>query len=331
MAGPDALAVLAKAGRGWRLPHAAMLLAQGGVPVFPCAPGGKTPLIRDGRGFLDATTEPKQVRAWWRRSPWANIGIPTGGQHAYFPAIPGVEQRSWQAGDVGIDFRGDGGYIVAPPSVRMMDGIPTRYKIADEHLGPASPVDSARLRDFLDPRPTSIKHPVASARDRDGADPGRLAAWLGRQATDLEAEGLELNRWVDWLRHTYGLPASVIPPMWHRHPELLWELSALHLHWLCAYDPEQNGSAPLGWHRDFADARQRLRDWVATSGTRLDRDRPTRQTTWPGEAPAEPVEEAPITDRDEDFVRYVLDEVATRQAAEDAFFAGVDPTTGEVQ
>lgn len=184
MAGPDALAVLAKAGRGWRLPHAAMLLAQGGVPVFPCAPGGKTPLIRDGRGFLDATTEPKQVRAWWRRSPWANIGIPTGGQHAYFPAIPGVEQRSWQAGDVGIDFRGDGGYIVAPPSVRMMDGIPTRYKIADEHLGPASPVDSARLRDFLDPRPTSIKHPVASARDRDGADPGRLAAWLGRQATD---------------------------------------------------------------------------------------------------------------------------------------------------
>ncbi|MFN8183782.1 MAG: bifunctional DNA primase/polymerase [Candidatus Nanopelagicales bacterium] len=227
MAGPEALDVLAKAGRAWRLPHAAMLLAQGGVPVFPCAPGGKTPLKRDGRGFLDATTEPRQVRAWWRRSPWANIGIPTGaasglvvvdvdmhgpangmaafaraaaaglvegwgllvgtptgGQHAYFPAIPGVEQRSWQAGDVGIDFRGDGGYIVAPPSVRMMDGIPTRYKIAAEHLGPASPVDSARLRDFLDPRPTPIRHPVASARDRDGADAGRLAAWLGRQATD---------------------------------------------------------------------------------------------------------------------------------------------------
>src|SRR3546814_7097678 len=57
----------------------------------------------------------------------------------------------------------------------------------------------------------------------------------------------------------------------------------LHLHWLCAYDPNQNGSAPLGWHRDFADARLRLRDWVATCGTRLDRDRPTRQATWPGE------------------------------------------------
>ena len=161
--------------------------------------------------------------------------------------------------------------------------------------------------------------------------PPRPINWNLLSAYDLEAELLELNRWVDWLRHTYGLPASVIPPMWHRHPELLWELSALHLHWLCAYDPEQNGSAPLGWHRDFADARQRLRDWVATSGTRLDRDRPTRQTAWPGEAPAEPVEEVPIADRDEDFVRYVLDEVAIRQAAEEAFLAGVNPATGQVK
>src|SRR5690625_7044787 len=79
--------------------------------------------------------------------------------------------------------------------------------------------------------------------------------------------------------------------MWHRHPELHWELSALHTHWLNAYDPQQNGSAPIGWHRDFADARQRLRDWVAASGTRLDRDRPTRQTIWPGEDDADRSEE----------------------------------------
>ncbi|WP_342373033.1 bifunctional DNA primase/polymerase [Propioniciclava soli] len=224
MAGPDALDVLAKAGRGWRLPHAAILLAEGGVPVFPCAPGGKTPTTR--HGHLDATTDRRQVREWWRRSPWANIGIPTGaasglvvvdvdmhgpangmeafvragnaglvkgwgllvdtptgGQHAYFPAIPDIEQRSWQAGSAGIDFRGDGGYIVAPPSVRMIDGIPTRYRIVVERLGPASPVDSARLRDFLDPRPTPTHH-AKPARDRDGADAERLASWLGRQATD---------------------------------------------------------------------------------------------------------------------------------------------------
>ena len=115
------------------------------------------------------------------------------------------------------------------------------------------------------------------------------------------------------------------------HPELLWELSALHLHWLCAYDPEQNGSAPLGWHRDFADARQRLRDWVAACGTRLDRDRPTRQTVWPGEDPAEPVEDRIIANRDEDFVQFVLDDVAARKQAEDEFYAGLDPATGELR
>ena len=73
--------------------------------------------------------------------------------------------------------------------------------------------------------------------------------WNLLSAHDLETEWLALNRWVDWLRHTYGLPASVLPPFWHHHPELVWELSALHLHWLGAYDPEQNASAAIGWHR----------------------------------------------------------------------------------
>lgn len=160
-------------------------------------------------------------------------------------------------------------------------------------------------------------------------EPPHPINWNLLTADETEAEWLELNRWVDWLRHTYGLPASVVPPFWHRHPELLWELSALHLHWLSAYDPEQNGSAPLGWHRDFADARQRLRDWVAASGTRLDRDRPTRQTAWPGENPAGPIEDTIIAHRDQDFVQFVLDDVATRRQAEDDFYAGLDPTTGE--
>ena len=154
--------------------------------------------------------------------------------------------------------------------------------------------------------------------------------WNLLSSEDLEAELLALNEWVTWLRTTYGLPASVISPFWHRHDELRWELSALHLHWLGAYDPEQNASAPIGWHRDFADARQRLRDWVAASGTRLDRDRPTRQTVWPGEQPTEPIEDTTIADRDADFVQYVLDEVAARREAEDAFFAGIDLDTGEL-
>lgn len=60
------------------LPHAARELAVAGVPVFPVAPRDKVPLIRHGRGFRDATTNLRQVEAWWRSSPHANIGIPTG-------------------------------------------------------------------------------------------------------------------------------------------------------------------------------------------------------------------------------------------------------------
>lgn len=158
--------------------------------------------------------------------------------------------------------------------------------------------------------------------DVDGslnAEPPRPVNWNLLTAEDAETEWIELNRWVNWLRRTYGLPASVVPPLWHRHPELVWELSALHLHWLCAYDPDQHGSAPFGWHRDFADARQRLHDWVATSGTRLERDRPTRQAAWPGEQPVDAPEDVLISDRDEDFVRFVDDDVARRRDAESAF------------
>ncbi|WP_417235205.1 hypothetical protein [Arthrobacter sp.] len=183
---------------------------------------------------------------------------------------------------------------------------------------------------------------LADAPDDDLGDAGAGSAeevpappgpvnWYLLSADALENEWYELNRWVERLRRTYGLPASVIPPMWHRHDELTWELSALHVHWLCAYHPEQDGSAPFGWHRDFADARNRLRDWVAASGTRLDRDRPTRQTTWPGEESADPVEDVFVADRDQDFVEYVAAQVAERRAAEDAFFAGADPETGEIR
>ncbi len=71
---------------------------------------------------------------------------------------------------------------------------------------------------------------------------------------------------------------------------------------------------------------QRLRDWVAASGTTLDRDRPTRQTVWPGEDPTEPVEERIIANRDEDFVQWVLADVAARNQSEDEFYAGLDPS-----
>ncbi|PRI10419.1 hypothetical protein [Leucobacter massiliensis] len=146
--------------------------------------------------------------------------------------------------------------------------------------------------------------------------------WRALPPSDLEHELLELNGWVDWLRHTYGLPAQVVPPMWHRHPELLWELSALKQHWLFCFDPQAKGNQALAWHHDFQVARERLRDWVTISGTRLDRDRPTRITVWPGgeaDGWTEPsTAEAPVTERTKDFLAFVEEQVKARTAEQDA-------------
>ena len=78
----------------------------------------------------------------------------------------------------------------------------------------------------------------------------------------------------------------------------------------------------LAWHHDFAVARERLRDWVTISGTRLDRDRPTRVTPWPGGEAEDWVEpdtaERPVADRTDDFASFVAEQVAGRLAELDA-------------
>ena len=154
----------------------------------------------------------------------------------------------------------------------------------------------------------------AAGNEREA--PARPINWNLLTADEAEAEWLDLNAWANWLRTTYGLPPAVLPPFWHRHDELVWELSALHIHWLNAYDADGSPSAPVAWHRDFAEVRNRLREWVATSGTRIDRDRPTRLTTWPGEEPVEPAGQVLIEDRDADFVQFVIEDVTVRRRIE---------------
>lgn len=111
---------------------------------------------KDGHGCKDATTDPARIQAWWGRHPDANIGLATGflfdvvdidgalgqksraerwddtfgridddafakvltpspgGMHLYVP--PTGDGNS--AGIIpGVDYRGVGGYVVAPPSV----------------------------------------------------------------------------------------------------------------------------------------------------------------------------------------------------------------------
>ncbi|MEQ6902023.1 hypothetical protein [Nocardioides sp. YIM 152588] len=137
--------------------------------------------------------------------------------------------------------------------------------------------------------------------------------WLILEASEARFQFESLDRWVNFLRTAYGLPPTILPPLWHRHDELIWELSALHQHWLNCYDASASPSAPLQWHQDFALARERLRDWVAVNGSRLDRDRPTRITTWPGERPFATADEVPVVDRAEDFRLFVDQDSAERE------------------
>lgn len=180
----DATSALAQVAAWWsRIPEANI-----GVPTG--AASGVVVVDVDVHGPIDG-------RAAWRRASEAGlvdgagllVRTPTGGAHAYFPATSDTEQRSWQAANAGVDFRGDGGYIIAPPSRRTIDGTLRRYEIADIAAHSVGPVDAAHLRDFLDPRPSP------STRN-DGAvvavDAERLASWVASRG-----EG-ERNRGLFW-------------------------------------------------------------------------------------------------------------------------------------
>jgi hypothetical protein len=137
------------------LRDAALRYAAQGRPVFPCAPRVKRPLTE--HGLKDATTDPGLIDAWWEQWPDANVAMrtgapsrvvvldtdgdegaesrrglerahgplprtasvvtPNGGQHFYL-AHPGVDVPN-SAGKLGagLDVRGDGGYVLVPPSI----------------------------------------------------------------------------------------------------------------------------------------------------------------------------------------------------------------------
>ena len=55
----------------------ALTYAEKGWPIFPCKPGEKVPLTRNG--VLDATTDIGTITRWWTETPDANIGLDVGG------------------------------------------------------------------------------------------------------------------------------------------------------------------------------------------------------------------------------------------------------------
>jgi len=133
---PDSLinAALAYARRGWK--------------VLPLVPKKKTPLTEHGKD--DASDDPDQIKTWWTRWPKANIGGKTGEESGImvldvdgpegfkfledkptletlvsktgkgrqiFYQHPGFEVKNFVRKIPDTDFRGDGGYVVLPPSI----------------------------------------------------------------------------------------------------------------------------------------------------------------------------------------------------------------------
>lgn len=61
-----------------RLLRAALAYADLGWAVFPLAPRDKVPLLKDGAGVHDATTDHALIKAWWHAHSHANIGLAMG-------------------------------------------------------------------------------------------------------------------------------------------------------------------------------------------------------------------------------------------------------------
>jgi hypothetical protein len=122
-----------------------------------------------------------QARAARITTGWAAVvRTPSGGAHVYYPATPGRVQSCWQTA-ARVDFRGDGGYVIAPPSVADTGGGYVLVSGADP-AGVAR-LDADSLRAQVSPRPERRPMPrlPGPARDAGGADAERIAAWVARR------------------------------------------------------------------------------------------------------------------------------------------------------
>jgi hypothetical protein len=191
---------------------AALWYARHGWPVHPLRPRAKTPLLA---GWTDrATTDHATIRRWWTGWPDAGVGIATGagsgllvldldgpealdhlpgalpeaptvatarGCHVYmaFPDgdMPTTKAALWP----GVDTRGRGGFIIAPPSVHPSGHVYQWTVRPDTPLPPAPDWLVARLR----PPPAPPPRPMAY---RDPAGAGRYAAAALRRECEAVAQ-----------------------------------------------------------------------------------------------------------------------------------------------
>jgi hypothetical protein len=223
--------------------EAALAYARRDWPVFPCLVGGKRPAGKLApHGLKDATVDLEQIRRWWTAEPMANIGLPTGlafdvldidGPDAlcrledYSESQPGDQDvegptvstpRGWHAyvaptgkgntvnlgGLEGIDWRGRGGYVVVPPSVKEDGGTWSWMNGTEHDLGPDTPIIPAPAwvlalfdRRRRDTEPSALPRHAG----RTGYGAAALERELGRLA--LAPEGTR-NHQLNAAAHSLG-------------------------------------------------------------------------------------------------------------------------------
>ncbi len=194
-----------------------------------CERPGKHPHLR--HGLSEASTDPRLIEMWWARWPAANVGLRTGvamdvadvdsleGWHGLCHLLggeppPGPRVRTGGGGWhfwfaplgygnrvgllPGLDWRGLGGYVVAPPS-RHASGTDYRWV---RRPGAALPDGPAALRALIEgpPLPPShrpITHPTRYARAALAAEADRVArAPVGTRNDTLNRAAFALGRFV---------------------------------------------------------------------------------------------------------------------------------------
>jgi hypothetical protein len=210
-----------------------------------CAQVGKHPLgVLVPHGLKEATTNRARVLAWWTQQPQANIGLATGhrfdvldvdgpigaqamrtfaGEHALHSSGPLVRTggggwhyylRPTGLGNVHpvdlehVDWRGRGGYVVAPPS-RHRSGHPYTW-VAGRDLDTRLAEVPAALLERLQHRQADRPAPVISVPvgNRPGPRYGRaaLAQELARVAT--APQGQRNQQLWEAARNLYNLVAA---------------------------------------------------------------------------------------------------------------------------
>jgi len=222
------------------LQMAALAYASKGQAVFPL--NGKVP--RTQNGFKDASTDATVIKEWWRKSPKANIGMPTGsankivvldvdprnggtesfyrlnedyeklpdtltqktgggGFHYVFQCPAGVIIKNGHIeGYPGLDIKGEGGYIVVPPSrtegVYTWDKKAKRAPVPDWLLKLINSKDKTVIGDLADTLPEKITagsrnntlFSVAGSMRRRGCEPNEIYAAL-KEINTRCVEGLD--------------------------------------------------------------------------------------------------------------------------------------------